>query len=108
MYDIDLSLILRSRKPQLTYESGQLLLLRRAPGTSGGAVYLAGSLKLIGSYFDHNIAGRDGVAISTSCASSLVELEGIDFFYNGMLCPLGQYDPLKYTQVRNTYILKLH
>lgn len=68
------------------------------PGVSGGAIYHVGGLKLNDVSFTDNSAGQDGLAIgSSSCSSTSVELEGVDFAGNRMYCPEGLYQ--RYTDV---------
>lgn len=74
---------------------------RNVPGGSGGAIYLTGGLKLSTSELSYNTAGIGGVAISSVCASSRVEFEGVFFEDNGMFCPVGQYEPININSVRN-------
>lgn len=74
-------------------------------GSSGEAIYLTGSLKLVDCRVTNNRAGEDGVAIASVCASSWAEFEDVYFAHNYMYCPSGQYQPNE-NGVRRIYHLQ--
>lgn len=72
------------------------------PDTSGGAIYVLGSLRLSNTAFVANTAGEKGPAVDSVSVLSRVEFSNVSFQKNAYRCPLGRYADYESSVVSET------